>query len=94
MLSLYLKFSMRTAKQYQKAKANMVIRRAYKCTQQIRGVWWLSVRASDSGARGRGVRNLPPPFCVLEQDTLPPPPPPRGTGNTKKQWLRPDMTEN
>ena len=27
-----------------------------------------------------GVRNLPPPFCVLEQDTLLP----ENTGNTKE----------
>ena len=34
------------------------------------GARWLSGRASYSGARGRGVRNLPRPSCVLEQDTL------------------------
>ena len=38
--------------------------------QNNRGEGWLSGRVSDSGARGRGVRNLPPPCCVLEQDTL------------------------
>ena len=40
----------------------------------------LSGRASDSGARGRGIRNLPPPCCVLEQDTLLP----ESTGNTQE----------
>ena len=45
-----------------------------------KGARWLSGRASDSGASGRGVRNLPPPCCVLEQDTLLP----ENTGNTKE----------
>ena len=37
-----------------------------------------------------GVGNLPPPCCVLEQDTLLS----ENTGNTwRKQWHRPDMTE-
>ena len=35
-------------------------------------------------------RNLPPPCCVLEQDTLLP----ESTGYlTRKRWRRPDMTE-
>ena len=34
---------------------------------------------SNSGVRGR-VRNLPPPYCVLEQDTLLP----ESTGNTQE----------
>ena len=29
-------------------------------------------QASDSGARGRGVRDLPPPCCVLKQGTITP----------------------
>ena len=37
---------------------------------QLGGARWLSGRVSDSGARGWGVRNLPPQCCVLEQDTL------------------------
>ena len=45
-----------------------------------RGARWLSGRASDSGARGRGVRNLPPSCCILEQDTLLS----ESTGNTRK----------
>ena len=37
-----------------------------------------------------GVLNLPPPCCVLEQDTLLP----ESTGKLpRKRWLRPDMTE-
>ena len=37
-----------------------------------------------------GVRNLPPPCCVLEQDTLLP----ESTGLLpRKRWLCPDMTE-
>ena len=38
---------------------------------------------------GSGVRNLPPPCCVLEKDTLLP----ESTGNTRKQWLCQDITE-
>ena len=34
------------------------------------GAGWLSGRLSDSGARSRGVRNLPSPCRVLEQDIL------------------------
>ena len=34
------------------------------------GARWLSGRASDSGARGPGVRTPRPPYSVLEQDTL------------------------
>ena len=34
------------------------------------GERWLNGRVSYSGARSRGVWNLPPPCCVLEQDTL------------------------
>ena len=45
------------------------------------GVQWHSGRAS---VRGERVLNLPPPSCVLKQDTLIP----ESTGNT-----RPDMTE-
>ena len=36
-----------------------------------------------------GVRNLPPPWCVLEQDTLLP----ENTGYTQKAVAWPDMTE-
>ena len=52
---------------------------------------WPSGRASDSGARGRGVRSsLRSPCCVLEQDTF--------TSQKvlvipRKRWLCPDMTE-
>ena len=57
---------------------------------------WLSGRVSDSGERSR-VRNLPPPCCVLEQDTLLP----ESTGTCRdgttaiprKRWLRLDITE-
>ena len=53
------------------------------------GARWLSGRVSDSGARGPGSR-LPPPCCVLEQDTLLP----ESTGLLpRKRWLRHDMTE-
>ena len=41
----------------------------------FRGAWWLSGRVSESG-----VRNLPPPCGVLEQDTLLP----KKTGNTQE----------
>ena len=34
-----------------------------------------------------GVLNIPPPGCVLEQDTLLP------ENTTRKQWHRPDMIE-
>ena len=37
------------------------------------------VERRDSGAK-LGVRNLPPPYCVIEQDTLLP----ENTGNTQK----------
>ena len=40
----------------------------------------LSGRAPDSGARGRGVRNLHPSYCFHEQDTLLP----ESIGNTRK----------
>ena len=46
----------------------------------LRGARWLIGRASDSGARGWGVRNLPQPCCVLEQDTLLP----ESTGHTQE----------
>ena len=48
--------------------------------------WWsVGLRSERSG-----VRNLPPPCCVLEQDTLLP----ESTGYLpRKRWLRPDMTE-
>ena len=62
------------------------------CTPIPWGARWLSGRVSDSGARGpgSGVRDLPPPCCVLEQDTLLP----ESTGYLpRKRWLRPDMTE-
>ena len=36
-----------------------------------------------------GVRNLSPPYCVIEQDTLLP----KGLVIPRKRWLRPDMTE-
>ena len=49
-------------------------------TPSQRGARWLSGIASDSGARSREVRNLPPPCCVLEQDTLLP----ESTGNTQE----------
>ena len=44
------------------------------------GARWLSGRASDSGAREGGVRNLLPPSFVLEQETLLP----ESTGNIQK----------
>ena len=51
------------------------------------GARWLSVGLRSERS---GVRNLPPPCCVLEQDTLFP----ESTGKLpRKRWLRPDMTE-
>ena len=49
-----------------------VIKYFSSCTTTlvIRGARWLSGRVSDSGARGPGFLDLPPPCCVLEQDTL------------------------
>ena len=44
------------------------------------GAWWLSGRASDSGARGWGFENLPLLCFVLERDTLVP----ESTGNTQE----------
>ena len=49
--------------------------RLAELTNDVWGARWLSGRASDSFS---GIRNLPPPCCVLEQDTLLP----ESTGKT------------
>ena len=41
---------------------------------------WLSGRAFGLRTERSGIRNLPPPCCVLEQDTLLP----QSTGNTQE----------
>ena len=43
-----------------------------------RGARWLSGKASGLRSERLGVQNLPPPSCVLEEDTLLP----ESTGNT------------
>ena len=49
---------------------------------------WLSGRVSDSKARGRGVRYLPPQYCVLEQDTFTPR---KVVIIPRKRWVHSDM---
>ena len=53
------------------------------------GARWLSGRASVSRARGRRVRNLPPPCCVLSKTLFSS----KVLVIPRKRWFRPDMTE-
>ena len=57
-----------------------------------RGACWLSGSVVGLWSERLGVRNLPLPCCVHEEDTLFP----ESTGKVvipRKQWLRPEMTE-
>ena len=52
--------------------------------------WWPSGRASDSGARGRGF-DPHSGRCVVSLSKIRLPP--KSTGQPRKRWCRPDMTE-
>ena len=54
-----------------------------------RGAWWLSGRASDSGARGQGFETYLPRVVSLSKTLYSP----KGLVITRKRWLRLDMTE-
>ena len=54
-----------------------------------RGVFWLSGRAFDSGARGQGFKTYLRHVVSLSKTLYSH----ESTGNTRKRWLHPDMTE-
>ena len=74
-------------------KSDYLIFYMYSTRDYIR-LWearWPSGRASDSGARGLGFdTHSGRRVSFQEQDTLTSQ---KSTGNTRKRWLRPDMTE-